>query len=78
MMLPALFIFSIDYCSRFFVNYVPFLLIPCALGWDRVNRWAHETLEMSFAGVVRPWLQDRKSTRLNSSHIPLSRMPSSA
>ena len=23
-------------------------------------------------------LQDRKSTRLNSSHIPLSRMPSSA
>ena len=27
----------------------------------------------------RVWLQaDRKSTRLNSSHIPLSRMPSSA
>ena len=24
------------------------------------------------------WLEDRKSTRLNSSHIPLSRMPSSA
>ena len=24
------------------------------------------------------WLADRKSTRLNSSHIPLSRMPSSA
>ena len=24
------------------------------------------------------WSQDRKSTRLNSSHIPLSRMPSSA
>ena len=24
------------------------------------------------------WLRDRKSTRLNSSHIPLSRMPSSA
>ena len=27
--------------------------------------------------VVPPW-KDRKSTRLNSSHIPLSRMPSSA
>ena len=26
----------------------------------------------------RPWNGDRKSTRLNSSHIPLSRMPSSA
>ena len=25
-----------------------------------------------------PILEDRKSTRLNSSHIPLSRMPSSA
>ena len=25
-----------------------------------------------------PCIQDRKSTRLNSSHIPLSRMPSSA
>ena len=25
-----------------------------------------------------PGLRDRKSTRLNSSHIPLSRMPSSA
>ena len=24
------------------------------------------------------WIKDRKSTRLNSSHIPLSRMPSSA
>ena len=45
------------------------------------------------AEVMKPWtaaagehyvmrvalaLQDRKSTRLNSSHIPLSRMPSSA
>ena len=27
--------------------------------------------------ILRRWL-DRKSTRLNSSHIPLSRMPSSA
>ena len=27
---------------------------------------------------VRERLKDRKSTRLNSSHIPLSRMPSSA
>ena len=27
---------------------------------------------------MAPWVADRKSTRLNSSHIPLSRMPSSA
>src|ERR1051326_8819757 len=29
-------------------------------------------------GRAVAWLRDRKSTRLNSSHIPLSRMPSSA
>ena len=28
--------------------------------------------------TVTPFIRDRKSTRLNSSHIPLSRMPSSA
>ena len=28
--------------------------------------------------IIRAVLRDRKSTRLNSSHIPLSRMPSSA
>ena len=30
------------------------------------------------AGVNESTILDRKSTRLNSSHIPLSRMPSSA
>ena len=29
-------------------------------------------------GVYRDWETDRKSTRLNSSHLKLSRMPSSA
>ena len=32
-----------------------------------------------FGAAERLWeIEDRKSTRLNSSHIPLSRMPSSA
>ena len=31
-----------------------------------------------FAGLYRDWETDRKSTRLNSSHRSLSRMPSSA
>mgnify|MGYP003349858411 CR=1 FL=1 len=35
-------------------------------------------LKMFYATRVGPKLRDRKSTRLNSSHIPLSRMPSSA
>ena len=33
--------------------------------------------QLSCCGDV-DFLEDRKSTRLNSSHIPLSRMPSSA
>ena len=35
-------------------------------------------LERLLESDVAPALPDRKSTRLNSSHIPLSRMPSSA
>src|ERR1051326_6878229 len=44
--------------------------------WVRLDRHAHEEF-----GIERLFLVshgDRKSTRLNSSHIPLSRMPSSA
>ena len=33
---------------------------------------------MTNLGVTKRVWEDRKSTRLNSSHIPLSRMPSSA
>ena len=34
--------------------------------------------EQTGAHAAEGYAQDRKSTRLNSSHIPLSRMPSSA
>ena len=36
------------------------------------------TFQVNFANQIKIALKDRKSTRLNSSHIPLSRMPSSA
>ena len=36
----------------------------------------HELVTQETVG--EEYIQDRKSTRLNSSHIPLSRMPSSA
>ena len=36
------------------------------------------TLEKKSNGTYRDWETDRKSTRLNSSHRSLSRMPSSA
>ena len=35
-------------------------------------------VEDDLSGVYRDWETDRKSTRLNSSHRSLSRMPSSA
>ena len=40
-------------------------------GWGRSDGF-------QFAIFNKPLILDRKSTRLNSSHIPLSRMPSSA
>ena len=42
--------------------------------YDYVKPWIKSIKETGFKGDV----VDRKSTRLNSSHIPLSRMPSSA
>ena len=39
------------------------------------ENWANQVMEGTWALPDTP---DRKSTRLNSSHIPLSRMPSSA
>ena len=37
-----------------------------------------ETFNYVLKGALKVVMEDRKSTRLNSSHIPLSRMPSSA
>ena len=51
------------------------------------NNWGREISDYSQTGIRGDGLapgvasgigRDRKSTRLNSSHIPLSRMPSSA
>ena len=39
---------------------------------------AHFTAIGAVNGATLAWLEDRKSTRLNSSHRSLSRMPSSA
>ena len=38
----------------------------------------NETADEEELSVYRDWETDRKSTRLNSSHLKLSRMPSSA
>ena len=40
--------------------------------------WRRQYRNYNNAGLYRDWETDRKSTRLNSSHLKLSRMPSSA
>ena len=40
------------------------------------NEWLYQLYNKD--GMYRDWETDRKSTRLNSSHRSLSRMPSSA
>ena len=48
-------------------------ILDAILAQDKYSRVACETILTTGIAFV-----DRKSTRLNSSHIPLSRMPSSA
>ena len=45
------------------------------LAWICGSEADHFTI---YSGSYRDWETDRKSTRLNSSHLKLSRMPSSA
>ena len=49
--------------------------VEVLLMYDRVDEWVMQHLTEF---EKKPLQSDRKSTRLNSSHIPLSRMPSSA
>ena len=45
---------------------------------EEIAKWYEELIEMMRSEGVMEKGQDRKSTRLNSSHRSLSRMPSSA
>ena len=47
-------------------------------GADEDDEESSNDEESSDDGAYRDWETDRKSTRLNSSHITRSRMPSSA
>ena len=49
---------------------------------ERTNKYIASAMKKKYTNIcamyARQIPKDRKSTRLNSSHIPLSRMPSSA
>ena len=80
--------FSLDYCERInmnkkIINGLEYLEqnyrpsdIQKILDNSKTKREVYQGLKVSEYGLNK--YIDRKSTRLNSSHIPLSRMPSSA
>ena len=61
---------------------VPFCKILCQKGdiidLNLINKTLSQPTLGPLLGSYRDWKTDRKSTRLNSSHITRSRMPSSA
>ena len=66
-------------------NVNPFVIVPSMIMSHKAGLSlksdpleAHYLAGGDIIKVVKSLISDRKSTRLNSSHIPLSRMPSSA
>ena len=82
--IPYSYNFSINICSDLFavIPQVPgnFLYMTAVynLAGDTLLSSAVDQTGQQFFKQAQQKYQDRKSTRLNSSHIPLSRMPSSA
>ena len=61
------------------INFIPGTNITITTADDSANTRSNVTISTSGLGTMASQnAKDRKSTRLNSSHIPLSRMPSSA
>ena len=78
---------SADKNPKVLLTLVFVFLAGAAAGALSMSYGLHDKLHRTVSAANRPVppnankdvvLQDRKSTRLNSSHIPLSRMPSSA
>ena len=54
------------------------MMVLCGLGFITCAAWIAARLRLSALRLAPAVLADRKSTRLNSSHVSESRMPSSA
>ena len=60
-------------------NYCGFVTFGYAYAvWKMMERFRKQVVRDALKLTYRDWETDRKSTRLNSSHRSLSRMPSSA
>ena len=61
--------------NQYSIHYGDYSAVICELG-AKIRRFDYQGKEIYCP--YRDWETDRKSTRLNSSHRSLSRMPSSA
>ena len=78
----------VEQCDVVLENFRPGVIDRLGLGWDVLHGRNPRVILASASGYGQtgPWVHrrayapvvDRKSTRLNSSHVALSRMPSSA
>lgn len=57
MMMPAVLILTMYAHSRFFMPFVPLVLIWVAEGWQRLERWADESIPMIFTQKLQSRLQ---------------------
>lgn len=48
MMVPALLVLTVYVHERFFMAYVPFVIIWIAFGWERLENWGRETVDYCF------------------------------
>ncbi|MHB1381734.1 MAG: ArnT family glycosyltransferase [Thermoleophilia bacterium] len=58
LMAPVMLIFAIEYRPRFFLPYVPLVIIWVALGWQRLEEWGRKTFA-AFNGEARRGLYER-------------------
>ena len=67
------------YCDEFLIHAVDVEGKASGVEKEVVRRLGNaKVLPVTYAGGIHSMEEDRKSTRLNSSHTALSRMPSSA
>ena len=77
--IPLVFSFTGILIASLIVN-LPFAIQPIQRAFEAIHPEIREVAQVSGLSQWQTFrlIEDRKSTRLNSSHIPLSRMPSSA
>ncbi|MHB8793784.1 MAG: glycosyltransferase family 39 protein [Thermoleophilia bacterium] len=56
LMMPAILVLAVSAHARFFMPFAPLLMIWVAQGWQKLEAWAGETVELSLDEPLRPRL----------------------